>query len=506
MSLTITAVTEPAGYPVASVTNMPNYTVTTDIVEGSSYNNVRVRANIYIDGIVKAVLEQPKGLSSFDFFNILKAFTGKLNTAPSQTTPFIQPTYGSELLTGWTNIDFTTLTTAGRAISAAIKAAGSGWVKSNNLGALAVGDILVIGTEHDYALGTATVEPSIYLTDADSVVTGHEFVIPLVSKIRFIMVTTTMAASQLTVGRASGAQSWAGTWTVKLIPAASTSHKGYPCVYFKIGFTEYYEDATGATVIGTESLQKTLLFVPAITDNLNETLAGNYTMLRNVSVKKFLNDSIRSGMEFKRSIRMDVKAMFVSEETYIKLWLTTTARGNVAMSATTSNMGWGFININEYSLYGAEYFITTDTADTSIYLSGIRANDVTISETLTLKQVTKCYPKINAVEFVGSHGMECILFKGSPTIKNITEKEFYKNVNRVNLPYVSDRKKQIVLRSLYETDAYNEILWQLINSTSVMWMFDLLLPYYKIIGINTDEITEYDQTELFINEILAEYV
>ena len=491
--MSLTVVSSPANV----VTNIPSYNVTTDIVEGAGYNNVRIRANIYVDGIVKAVIEQPKGLADFDFYSTLKSFCGRLNVAPQQITPLIQPTYTAELLTGWTNIDFTTFTTAGRAISAAVKASGAGWAESNNLGALAVGDILVIGTEHDYALATATVAP--YIATNDLMVVDNEYIVPAVSKIRFFMVSTAAATSKLTIGRPSGAQNWAGTWTVKLIPAASTSHKGYPAVYFKIGFSEYYENAAGTTVEGTESLQSTLLFIPAVTDNLNETLSGNYLMVYNDNTKKFLNDSVRAGIQLYPGIKMDMRIMFVSEETYIKLMRVVTP-----LSAKTNNMGWGFINANEVAYYGAEYVLPGASA--VLYLNASRAADSTMSEALTITQSTKCHPKIKAVEFVGSHGLEVCLFKGSPTIKNLAEKEFYRNSNRINLPYLSDKKKEIILRSIYETDAYNEILWQLIESTQEIWLYDLLLPYYKIIGIKSTETTEYDQAQALINEITGEYV
>lgn len=502
MSLTIVS------SPAKTVTNIPSYNVTTSFVEAAGYNNVRIRANIYIDGIVKAVLEQPKGLADFNFYEALKAFCGKLNVAPQTNTPIIQPTYGDELLTGWTNIDFTTFTTAGRAISAAVKASGTGWAKSNNLGALAVGDIVVIGTEHDYVI-TSGSAPLFYLNNSDLTEVGYESIIPIQSNIRFIMVTTALTAGQLYIGRPSGAQNWAGTWTVKVIPAASTSHKGYPCVYFKVGFSEYYEDADGVTVVGDESLQSTLLFVPAQVEY--EAIYGDYSIYPYYHMGynwagKFLNDSIRAGIEFKRSIKMDMRIMFVSEETYFKVILSTTIRGTVTMSAKTNNMGWGFINFNELAVYGAEYMITTDTADTSIWLRASRALDSAMSEALAIKQLTKCYPKFYALEFTGRKGLEVITFKGSPTIKNLAEKEYYKNSNKINLPYLSDRKKEIILRSLYETEAYNEILWQLINSTSEVWLYDLLIPYYKVIGIQNDETIEYDQSEMFINEITGEYV
>ena len=501
MSLTI--VSSPANV----VTNIPSYNVTTDIVEGAGYNNVRIRANIYVDGVVKAVLEQPKGLADFDFYNVLKAFCGRLNVAPRNATILKQPTVSTELLTGWTNIDFTTFTTVIRVISEAIKASGTGWAKSNDLGAMVVGDIIVVGTESTYAV-TSGEQPYFYLTDLDGVVTGHEYVLNYANQIRFFMVTTTMTESQITIGRPSGAQNWLGGWTIKKIAAGSTAQIGQQAIYFKIGFSEYYEDATGTTIAGSETLTDCLLFIPSELLS-GETFATNYLMSGTGS-KKFLHDSLRGGMKFKRLVGQEFRVMFASDETYIKAFLNTTIRGDVALSDALLNVGYGFFVVNELSVYSGQYFFNTDTANTTMFLKSRRnVTENVMSEVLTVTQLTTCYPDLRAIEFVGRPGgLETIIFAGSPTIKNQVEKEYYKNTNRINIPYNNIRKKEIILRTINEnaSAAYVDIMWQLIESSRDVWMFQYLTPYYKIIGILSDEVTEYDRAELFTNEIRGEYV
>jgi len=162
--------------PGQIITATPNYNVTTSLIEGASYNNVRIRANVYIDGVIKAVLEQPKGLADFAFFNILKAFCGRLNQAPHTVNPLTAPVLSSELLTAWTNhgAGFSTFTTSGRQISEAISA-GAAVARSNDLGALAAGDIIIVGTEYDYTVNTGSQNPYMRLSDgSDHCSNGNE--------------------------------------------------------------------------------------------------------------------------------------------------------------------------------------------------------------------------------------------------------------------------------------------------------------------------------------------
>ena len=58
--------------PVA-IDNSGAFNVTTSLTEDASHVNLRVRADITISAVIVATSEKPKGLSDFDFFDILKA-------------------------------------------------------------------------------------------------------------------------------------------------------------------------------------------------------------------------------------------------------------------------------------------------------------------------------------------------------------------------------------------------------------------------------------------------
>lgn len=74
MALTIVS------YP-NNIDNSGVFNVTTDLVEDATHVNLRVRAEIYHEGIVKAVVEKPKGLADFDFSDILKSLVPGLKFA-----------------------------------------------------------------------------------------------------------------------------------------------------------------------------------------------------------------------------------------------------------------------------------------------------------------------------------------------------------------------------------------------------------------------------------------
>ena len=485
--------------PGQIITATPNYNVTTSLIEGASYNNVRIRANVYIDGVIKAVLEQPKGLADFAFFNILKAFCGRLNQAPHTVNPLTAPVLSSELLTAWTNhgAGFSTFTTSGRQISEAISA-GAAVARSNDLGALAAGDIIIVGTEYDYTVNTGSQNPYMRLSDGSDVMETYTYSTAygvVVNKIRMFMVTAAMATSYIEIGHASGSLSFDGTWTVKKIPAGDVYQLGKQCSYFKIGFQEFYEDANGATVDGTETKTNTLLFVPATfaTGSL-----VNYIMYSGSS-GKFLHDSIRYSTYFKLSIGMDIRILFVSDETYIALF-GDVGTGDFTLSTDFNNCGYGFACITDTEMATVVTYL-------DLKMKALRnASYSAMSETIRLNILTKCHYDIKTVEFVGDLGLEVLMFKGQKTVFGVTEKEFYKNTSRVSLPYMSTKKKEIILRSLYENAYFVALLWQLINNVQEAWLLSTVSPYYTVIGITSDEITEYDQNKLIEYEIKAEYV
>jgi len=495
MSLTLNT------YPANVVNNSPVYNVTTSLVEGSAFNNVRIRANVYVDGVIKAVLEQPKGLPLFDFFNVLKAFCGRLNQPPHTVNPLTAPSLTSELLTGWTNENygsgFQTFTTSGREITTAISD-GAAIARSNNLGALSVGDIIIVGSEHDYIVNTGSAQPYMRLSDGTNIIETYTYSTAYgitANKIRMFMVTQAMSASYIEIGHGTGSLSFAGTWTIKRI-AGDACQIGKQCSYYKIGFQEFYEDADGITVEGTETRTNTLLFVPAVLAG-GETLIANYIM-NSGSGMKFLHDSIRNATWFKLGIGMDVRILFVSDETYIALF-GDIGTGEFTLSSDFLNCGYGFACFTDTEM-------ATITSYLDFKMKALRNTSYSaMSETLRLNMLTKCYYDIKTVEFVGNKGLEVLMFKGQKTSRGVVQKESYQTISKVNMPYLSVRKREMVLRSLYENPYFIDLLCQLINNTQEAWLFSTVSPYKSVIGVTSDEVLEYDQGRLIENSITIEY-
>ncbi|MCK5023752.1 MAG: hypothetical protein KAS04_06250, partial [Candidatus Aenigmarchaeota archaeon] len=142
-------------HPSEVITNAPEFNITTSLSEDADHQNLRIRATVYMGGVSApvAVLEQAKDLDDWDLFDILKSFTGKCNAAIGAATQIVTPTLSSELLTGWIDLlgTFETFTTSGRELTSVIDSNASGGVaRGNDMGALSLGDIIIVGLENDY--------------------------------------------------------------------------------------------------------------------------------------------------------------------------------------------------------------------------------------------------------------------------------------------------------------------------------------------------------------------
>ncbi len=67
-------------YP-QNISNSGLFSVTTDLVKDDDHVNLRIRADITCGGIIIATVEKPKGLNTFDFFDILKPHVTGINFA-----------------------------------------------------------------------------------------------------------------------------------------------------------------------------------------------------------------------------------------------------------------------------------------------------------------------------------------------------------------------------------------------------------------------------------------
>src|SRR5574343_835615 len=94
MSLTIN--TTPA-----RIDRSASFNVITSLSEDSTHVNLRVRADVYHEGIIKATVEKPKGLADFDFADILKSLVPGLLAARDSGAIVKTGSIGSQLITSW---------------------------------------------------------------------------------------------------------------------------------------------------------------------------------------------------------------------------------------------------------------------------------------------------------------------------------------------------------------------------------------------------------------------
>jgi len=81
----------------ANISNSGAYNVTTDLTEGATYVNLRVRCAITVAAVIVATIEKPKGLPVFDFAEILKPLVPGISFARN-AGPLYNVTGGSPLV------------------------------------------------------------------------------------------------------------------------------------------------------------------------------------------------------------------------------------------------------------------------------------------------------------------------------------------------------------------------------------------------------------------------
>jgi len=123
--------------------NSGKFNVTTSLTEGASYQNLRIRADLYYKGVVLATIEQPKGLDDWDFGGILRRLCSHWRPPLNSTSVSLLPKINSytNKITGWTNdgVDpFSVHTTVGARFTQLEKTpAGAAKTASNNISVVA---------------------------------------------------------------------------------------------------------------------------------------------------------------------------------------------------------------------------------------------------------------------------------------------------------------------------------------------------------------------------------
>ena len=472
-----------------SVVNAPAFKVTTSLVEGASYNNLRIRATIYVGGkdTPVAVLEQPKGLSAWDFSGLLTTFIGRMDAAVGGSTLHKQPTLSAELLTAWTQLNLETFTTAGRTVSAAIQEENDpAYIVSNDLGAVSVGDVVVIGVANDFVDNG---ENRIFLSFGTSAAIIEELSYAELeaNKVYFHVVSVDNATPTVRIGSSGGEVDFVVTASIKTV----SDFIGNAALYFKVKYEEVYENASNITTIGAEEITTSLLYVP-VAIPVGETFNGDYLMAG--SADKFLNASLRAGTKHLVGSNMEHRIMYATDECYVRSY---EFRGG--FGAVVLNAGYGFIIVNDNTLNSL-------VLDTFIEVRGYRgATSVQISESLPIVLDLKCQ-NTKVLSFKGDLGDETFIFTGEDNKTYLAEKEFYKTSSGQRKPLSSKRQTQKVLTTGYLSLALKELLLQLIDTIEEVWLLDTDAENnYQNATVLTSKVEIIEGESLIEHQILVEY-
>ena len=491
-------------HPTEVITNAPEFDVSTSLTEGASYQNLRIRATVYIGGrsTPLAPLEQPKGLDDWNIFDTLKSLIGKCNEAVGGAQVYATPDVGGELLTSWSNYLslFETFTTSGRTITSAIDSNASGATAGgNNFGAGAAGDLYVLGAEQNYNdSGAADFLAKIVDSLGGSVKAQIQYAGLSAGKLKnnhiyFMLLTQAQVASALVLESDAGSN---GNVSGSLTMHKITNFKNNPGVYFSVKFEEVYENASDVTTIGAESWSDALLFVP-VNVRPGESFSD---YLMNAASKKLLTRAEDGDMMYKFGIDMEARLMAVCAGPYVKVTITTNA-GN--QSATFANVGWliAILNDNIASLS------TTDD-DATIIVASVNSTGSSTYYTnsvIVLCEV-KCFADIRALSFVGDLGEEIVIFRGLPSEIGSAEKSYYKDQNLIPKILRAYKSSGMTLRTLYETEGLRRLLHQLIYTELPVWMYNEdFTDKYREVTVLTDQTEILNQKELIEPEIEVVY-
>jgi hypothetical protein len=460
MALTI------SNHPSRPVTNEPSVDVTTSLTEGASYQNLRIRAEVFVAGNTSkvATLEQVKGLDNWDFSKLLKNFIGRCDAPVGGSERMITPDVGSELLTGWDpDGDYDTFTFSGREITALTGSGpGDAVAVSNDLGGFSIGDLLVIGFEYIYT-NTGADTATFGLSNTDVLVLDATNKWPFIDKaerrIFFYLPTDYEFETEchLTIGGEN--------IDVTLLATIHkiTDFKNNPGVYFRVKFTEVYENSSGVTTTGATAETDAMLYMPAIMPEGEDFNTNYLTSAGGSSGSKFLNKSVRNGMQFINGIGMEMRLLFVTDEPVILPYDTQNASGS-----EKTGCGWGMLVINDNIIA----FPENSNIQVAIFSkSGVTTTE-SIKETYRINLSNKCYEDMQTLTFVGDLGEEIFYFTGGTDKGYKVERESMRKENGIMKHLSAYRKTEMDLYTGWVDEDLLPLFLELLSTVIQVKMID----------------------------------
>lgn len=467
--------------PTAAISASALYDVSTSLVEDSSHFNVRLRASLYHEGVIRAVIEKPKGLQKFDFSEILSTLILGCLKERASGDAYECGSIGSQLLTSWASYSgtWTTLTTSANQITSAICTVSS--VLQSNAVTMAVGELYVLHVPDLVSSGTN--RPRVFLS------TGGAAEVELFANRSYLLMPTSAGSITLRLGNVAS-QNFSGTFNLYQITTDRETIGGMLAPYF-VTFTEYYEDSSGVTQTGATATSKLFRFVKASSG----ITFSDYVL--SGATSKFANLNFRAGaMQWYTVDPKEMRLTFFTEVCDLDLYQ---GKNGGALSLVTGLLcpeGWGVVILDANSMASV-------TSQSQFRLNdGVSA--AVVSEVLTILASSLCSSARAILEYVGfTGGEECLSFNGEKTGSFITSRSFYKNSRQVNklirATGVGRYRLQTQLSDMYLADYFTPLML----SETVRLLMPSVTEPIPVTVIADEAVTSSE--DVFLNEIEIEY-
>lgn len=467
-------------YPV-KMDKTASFNITTSLVEDTSHVNLRVRADIYVDGIIIATVEKPKGISDFNFDDILKSECVGLKIVRDTAQIITGIKSASNLITSWASYSgtYTTLTTAANVINSAICTVLSS-LESNDM-TLTAGKVYMFYTDEFTSLGNQPIA-SIYGTNQSQYFYGN--------KCMYIMPFTT-GNYKIIFGQAASQNIYGKFYVNELTPNFNTV--GRPFTFYRVNFTEIYEDGSGVTTPGDSLDTNVFQFIPVKGDELAFT---EYIM--HDSTSRFANKTLRNNVcKFYTNVPYELWLSAFSEYLYTELYYSVDGGAWDHSNRVEFIEGWSVIilNIGEFMNY------VTSNARFQIKELG---TGTALSEIITVYVDSSCNDARVILEYDGLvGGKEYLPFEGMKDIEFTTIRNYIagskKNRKPLSFTGINKQKLGTTFKDLYNAD----YLKSLLVSDNVKKLEALYAPATDVTVLT--ETVRISNSELFSNEIDIEY-
>ncbi len=462
------------------------FNVTTSLVEDSGHVNLRIRADIYHEGVVKATVEKPKGLPDFDFSDILKSLTPGLKFARDSGDIVKTGSIGSNLLTDFTHdAGWDTFTHTNNVIASAIEAStDSIWATSNTV-AMVPGELYLLYTPDFASSGGNTPYIALYIT------VTHYAIENIVSNKGILIMPTVAGNFFFKVGSSGGLMNFSGTFLLYKITTNRTTI-GNPLAPYFVIFSEVYETAAGVTTIGATDATNVYRYVPAVGDG---TAFTEYVLHDNSCL--FACKTLKNNIcKFFTVSPSEYWVVFFTEYVGVRFYYAKDG-GAETFSAGTCYEGWGVVIINVGELMATVVTSLVGHMEESVGLTEISA-------AITIYPDTSQIDERVVLEFDGLvGGKEYLAFEGLKHQEFTTIRNYHQGTKKNRKPISFTGINRQKLETRFKDINNAEYLKSLLISEDVK---KLLASYAAPTEVTViSDTVKIASSDLFTNQIDIEY-